>query len=272
MRIAAVFIACMHALHPSYALAAPDAAVEPTPAAGPVAQAEAAPLEVRIAVALDPAYDVELADALRVVVTDAAAAIGRAVVEPGDGTDNPSVAVSVRWYEGAAGDIRVEYIVGGAAAADGSRPTPQSFVRRCETCDAAMLVAKVRAEIGRVLRDVEPPPPAVAPAPIPVARPTPPPRRAPLSRIGWAGVGLSSVAVIPLAAGIALTLRGKQEVGRDTIRIEYKNYRPAGLALLGTAAGLVVTGVILVAVDRARARRGLRRAEGGATAARGRSR
>lgn len=90
--------------------------------------------------------------------------------------------------------------------------------------------------------------------------------------MGWAGVGLSLVAVLPLSAGIPLTLRGKQEVGRDTIRIEYKNYRPAGLALIGSAAGLVVTGVILVAVDRARARRGLRRAEGGATAQRGRSR
>lgn len=271
MRIAAVFIACLHALHPSRALAAPHAAGAPTPAAGPVAQAEAAPLDVQITVALDPAYDAELADALRVVVTDAAAAMGGAVVEPGDGTGRPSVAVAVRWYEGTAGDIRVEYVVGGGPAADGSKPAPKSFVRRCETCDAAMLVEKVRAEIGRVLRDLEPPPPAVEPAPIPIARP-PAPRRVPLSAMGWAGVGLSLVAVLPLSAGIPLTLRGKQEVGRDTIRIEYKNYRPAGLALIGSAAGLVVTGVILVAVDRARARRGLRRAEGGATAQRGRSR
>ncbi len=282
MRIAAVFIACLHAVQPSRALAAPSAAGEPMRAddAGggapapddAVAHADGAPLDVHIAVALDPAYDVELADALRVVVVDAAAAVGWAPPAPSDEPGAPRVSVSVRWYEGTAGDIRVEYIVANSARADGSTPSPQSFVRRCETCDATMLVEKVRAEIGRVLRDLEPPsaPPA---EPVVVTLPPPlRPARPPLSRLGWSGVGLCVVAAAPLTAGIVLVARGKREVGRDAIRIEFKDYRPAGLALVGAAAGLVVTGVVLLAVDRVRARRGSRRVDGGATADRGRAR
>lgn len=171
----------------------------------------------------------------------------------------PRLEISLRWYDQAAGDIRVEYVLDDGRHGDGARP--QTFVRRCKTCDATILVEKVRAEIGPVLGFLEPSPTPLNPtdaAPVVhAAPPREPARRRPLSRLGWAGVGLAIAAAVPFTVGVALVVRGKVLVGQSkgSELLEYKDYRPAGVVLLGAAAGLVATGVVLIIVDRVRARR-----------------
>lgn len=256
MRIA-VFGACLHVLHPLEvgALSSPSrASVSPTtPEAG-------SPLVIRVVVELDPAYDEEVGVAVRSVVVDAAAGAGH-VVADGDSAKVARLDVSLRWFDEADGDIRVEYVVMDDRVDDGS--VPSTVVHRCDACDATMLVESVRAQIGEVLaafdRPVGPPP---------VVHPTvPPPQRGdghrrPLSRVGWAGVGLSIAATAPLASGLALFLRGEvpgEPTTHDERLLDATDYRPPGLALLGAAAGVLATGVTLVIVDRVRARRAARR-------------
>lgn len=272
----AMFAACLHALLPTVVLAAPtvEGAVEAPPP--PVGDATPSPLGVEIAVELDPAYDDELADALRIVVVDAAKAAGQTVTDAAPATRatagaaaagaGPQLDIAVRWYDGPAGDMRVEYRVAGGSSAQGS--SPQTFVRPCKTCDATMLVEKVRAEIGRVLKEFEPRPAPADTVTTPIPAPPPAkPERQPLSGLGWAGVGLAAAAALPLPAGIVLTARGERRTAGNELAGEYTDYRPPGLALVGVAAGLLATGVILIVVDRVRARR-----DAGRLAARGGSR
>jgi hypothetical protein len=62
-------------------------------------------------------------------------------------------------------------------------------------------------------------------------------------------------------AGIVLVARGDVLVGpaENPEYLEYQDFRPAGYALLGIAAGVLVTGVALIIVDRVRARRATQR-------------
>jgi hypothetical protein len=265
MCIAASFIGCLLATQPIpvATAAAPDApaasngasksASDPSdPAVRPL------PLRVTVSVDLDAAYDEDLAAAIRVAAVDAALASGR-VVLPDEPTAGAHLGITVRWSDPTAGDIRVDYRLDAGAGAG----APRSFVRTCETCDAAMLVEKMRGELGRVLAVLDTPPPSrsapAVDAAVPAARPSPTSPRG-LSRLGWAGVGVAAAAAAPLAAGIALVVRGEVFVGpgKTPEYLEYKNYRPAGYALLGVAAGMLVTGVVVIVVDRVRARRATR--------------
>lgn len=261
----AVFVAGLLALQPIEVHAAPAAAVLTVETRAPE-QPAVASLVVQVAVDLDPAYDDALADALRTEVESAAVAAGHAVAQaPAPGSAAPSasaprVHLTVGWSAPGSGDIRIEYRVDGGARAEGAGPWV--FTRQCDTCDATTLVEAVRAEIGRVLKELEPTAPAAAPEPTPVPPPAPAePRRRPLSRLGWAGVGVAIGTVLPLPAGIVLTVRGETRrlVPTDATVYEVTDYRTPGLALIGVAAGMVATGVILVVADRVRARRGGRR-------------
>jgi hypothetical protein len=257
--------------------AAPSEAADATTTAAP-ASVGADALRVEVSVDLDPAYDDDLAEAIRAAATDAARGTGRevAATEPATGssvpagpsgaapsTDRPPrLGITVRWSEDAAGDMRVEYTLDDGRAGDGSGP--RRFVRGCETCDAAMLVEKMRGEIPRVLAVLDASASSAtsadADAAVPAPRPARPVRR-PLSRVGWAGVGLSAATAAPLVAGIVLVARGDVLVGpaENPEYLEYQDFRPAGYALLGIAAGVLVTGVALIIVDRVRARRATQR-------------
>lgn len=257
---------------------APSEAGGATTTGAATGRADALPLRVEVAVDLDPAYDAELVEAIRAAATDAAQATGREVEarEPATGANVPAgptvppvstdlrarLGITVRWSDQAAGDMRVEYTLDDGRAGDGSGP--RRFVRACETCDAAMLVEKMRGEIVRVLAVLDSSPSSATSADtdaaVPAPRPARPVRR-PLSRVGWAGVGLSAATAAPLVAGIVLVARGDVLVGPadNPEYLEYQDFRPAGYALLGIAAGVLVTGVALIIVDRVRARRATQR-------------
>jgi len=80
---------------------------------------------------------------------------------------------------------------------------------------------------------------------------------APLGGLGKAGIATMVVGVAGLGAGIALAVVGERE--RESVdssrEVEATNFAPPGYALIGVGAAALVTGVVLLAVDRRRAKR-----------------
>ena len=78
---------------------------------------------------------------------------------------------------------------------------------------------------------------------------------APLGGLGKAGIATMAVGVAGLGAGIALAVIGEREREDSNREVEATNFGPPGYALIGVGAAVVVTGVVLLAVDRRRAKR-----------------
>lgn len=124
-------------------------------------------------------------------------------------------------------------------------------VSLCKLCTEAELVDHVEAAIDRVVPKLpaEPPAPRVTPTP-----PTTPTRRAPLSSLGKAGIGVA-------VTGVAATIVGAVVVSRPTqtrdsgVEREQTDFRRPGIAVLGIGLAAMVAGLALVAVDRHRAKR-----------------
>lgn len=263
-----------------------------------------APVKVGIAVRLDRAYDADVADAIWLAIQDAGSEVGQAVTwHQRVDAEAPSFHVVVTWRDRATGTIAVEY-----SADDGTGPRRAQAT--CTGCDARMLADTVREDAAGMLGQFqgrastgsnasttaitvasrgtssgtdEPSSAAAATS----GRPVPPPRplgdaarrnraggrvRHVPSKLGWAGVGLVSGALLPGAVGLGLALRGARVVRRDPGNAELTEVRDpthAGYALLGVAGGAVVTGAVLLIVDRVRGRDEARRSAN--TAPRGRA-
>jgi hypothetical protein len=88
--------------------------------------------------------------------------------------------------------------------------------------------------------------------------PTDPPddeERAPLGGLGKGGIASLVIGVAALGAGIGLAVVGKREREGDSERaLETTDYGPPGYALIGVGAAAVITGAVLLAVDRKRAK------------------
>jgi len=140
----------------------------------------------------------------------------------------------------------------------------------CEQCLMDDLLARVDPAIERQMEalraaeqeatpaDDTPVPPATdgGPAPHDDPGPAPPvdePRRVPLLGLGKAGIGLLATGAVGLGVGIGLAVAGRR-LDRDDER-GGTDFRPAGYATLGVSAALLVTGAVLLGVDRGRARR-----------------
>ncbi len=78
--------------------------------------------------------------------------------------------------------------------------------------------------------------------------------RAPLGTLGKAGIGLSVAGAVGLATGLGLALAPDRIQSGSGGRTGVTT-RPPGYALLGTGGALLVTGIVLLAIDRVRARR-----------------
>lgn len=99
------------------------------------------------------------------------------------------------------------------------------------------------------------PTPAPAKAPPPVT-PADPPQRAPgpLRPVGWAGIAVASLGAGAMITGAVLASRAPRPFPGELRMDELRDLRPAGHAVLGVAATLVITGVVMVLVDRRQVR------------------
>ncbi len=82
-----------------------------------------------------------------------------------------------------------------------------------------------------------------------------PPRRARLGAMGWAGVGLLVAGVGTGGTGGAFLGLGQRKPKDEPIKL--RDFRTPGIALVATGGALLVTGVVLVVLDRKRAERRL---------------
>lgn len=129
----------------------------------------------------------------------------------------------------------------------------------CTLCTESEIVARVEATITEVLGQLEVPrDEAVAaepkpPAPEPSEPETEPDRpRARLSGLGRAGIGLLSVGVVGVGVGAVLVALPPTVDENDPL---YETTtRPPGFAVLGVGAAVLVSGVVMLAVDRKRTR------------------
>lgn len=126
----------------------------------------------------------------------------------------------------------------------------------CKLCTETELVDHVEAAIERVVANVPRESGAVAePKVAPRVDPGPTDGRKPLGPLGKAGIGVSVVGVVALAAGIPLAAITPK--GVDGLEPP-KDPRPkhvAGIVLVGVGTAALVTGLALIAVDRHRARK-----------------
>lgn len=125
-------------------------------------------------------------------------------------------------------------------------------VSECPLCTEVELVEHVEAAIERVAPRV----PAAAPPPTDVPPPTvvdDSPRKAPLSPIGKAGIGVSSVGALGIVIGAVLVTRPPER--GDGLEGESTELRKPGIAVLAVGCGLLIGGLAMLAVDRHRARR-----------------
>lgn len=149
------------------------------------------------------------------------------------------------------------------AAKDGEKRI-NAIKNGCEMCLVDDLVMRVNADIAEQLAAIEkleasaaaepatepdPVPPAVTPAQPPAVTDTP--ARKPLGALGKAGIGLIVGGVVVTGAGIGLVAAGRR-FGDD--ELNPVNYRKPGIGVLAAGAAVLVTGVVLLAVDRTRAK------------------
>lgn len=151
---------------------------------------------------------------------------------------------------------------------DGVRLESAVFESQCEQCLMDDLVEKTRVGIDAQLaaiREAD----AAARAPSDTATPpgdtgtqtpedvaAPPPDRSPakpLRAMGKAGIGLLVVGAVGLGVGIGLAVRGeKVDQGQE---LDTVDLGPPGYAILAVGGAALVTGAVLLGVDRVRAKR-----------------
>lgn len=97
-------------------------------------------------------------------------------------------------------------------------------------------------------------------APMPAASgeavPVPASRRPSLTALGWSGVAVAGVGLVASAVGAGIWSKGEviDVDSRDEQWLVGRDYRPPGIALVATGGAVLVGGVVMLAVDLARAR------------------
>jgi hypothetical protein len=174
--------------------------------------------------------------------------------------------IVVRWSERAAKDAPEIYAIDyqfATLAAPGERRTLLSV--DCDRCGLSDLLDAVERDVAKLRPELT--------APVVVPQPEPPPpvvsstsggtddrsmrRRAPLSAVGKAGVGVIAGGAAGLVAGAVLfaTPTTERVQPDNALFLEVTSYRKPAIAVLSIGAALLVAGVVMVAVDRARGRR-----------------
>jgi hypothetical protein len=180
----------------------------------------------------------------------AAVVLRDAGILPREQPDDPVLRVTVTEVGGDDPGYRFGVIVEGGEG--------WSHEDTCELCTETELVKSIEATLQQAVPHIpgtadqkqetappkEPPPPRATPAPS---------DRAPLGKLGKAGIGVMVPGMIVLGVGIGLAAVNPKV--KSGMPLEKTTTRPAGFALIAVGAAATVTGVILLAVDRRKARR-----------------
>jgi hypothetical protein len=161
-------------------------------------------------------------------------------------------------------DYQVEITASRAGAPVGD---PKSLACECSKSELIRLVLQELAVQARELDGAptvasEPTPAPADPDPPPVVEPPPAQaqdagHRGPLGGLGKAGLAVLAVGVAGVATGATLAVVGSRgdRLGNDPRSDEVTDLRPPSIAALGVGAVLLISGGVLLAVDRFRARR-----------------
>jgi hypothetical protein len=174
----------------------------------------------------------------------------RAEILPRRAAEDPVVHVRVQ-LRGDQGDsyaIISEVSVRGQALEGSAREVV------CSLCTESEAVERARGELLRLVPFIRArfraaPPRRVEPLPAPVL----PPPDTRLRTLGKAGVGLLAGGVVVLGVGLGLTLSPPRPDKDDPLR--EIDLRPAGYGVLAVGAAAVVTGAVLLILDRRKVRR-----------------
>jgi hypothetical protein len=177
----------------------------------------------------------------------------RAEILPRRAGDDPviHVRIEVRGKEGDTYAIFSEITVRGQLVEGSAREVVCSLCTEGEAVDRARsellrLVPFVRARFRAAARPADDTPP-------PVVTPVDDGKNKPLGARGKAGIGLLAGGAVLLGTGIVLSVREPRPDPDDPLR--ETNTRPVGYAVLGVGAAAIVTGAVLLVVDRRKARR-----------------
>lgn len=135
----------------------------------------------------------------------------------------------------------------------------------CNGCTATNLVDKVLETLeGAIDEAKQQPGPEPEPEPAPAAAvddtgtetASPSDRKTgggPLGKMGWAGVSLMVVGVATAGTGGAFLGLGERKPGDQPTKL--RDFQPPGIALAATGGALLVTGLVLLVLDRKRAKK-----------------
>ena len=175
----------------------------------------------------------------------------RAEILPRRAAEDPVIRVRVeqRGSEGDTYAIFSELAVSGETLAGSTHEIVCSLCTEGEAVERARgellrLVPFVRARFRAARKPVEPPSEP--------AKPPPPPDRS-LTATGKAGVGLLAGGVVVLGVGAALAIRAPRS--DPDMPLNQTTTRPAGYALLGVGAAALITGAVLLVLDRRKVNR-----------------
>jgi hypothetical protein len=175
----------------------------------------------------------------------------RAEILPSRLGNDPVIRIRVSLQPGAS-DV---FLIRSDVAVRGQTLEGSSHDVLCSLCTESEVVERARAEIVRLVPYVRAqfraPPPKPDPEPDP--RPEVPAGPVPLSTMGKAGVGLLAGGTVAAAAGLGLSL-AKEPTDPDDPTAQI-NIHPAGYAVLAIGAAALVTGAVLLGLDRRQASR-----------------
>lgn len=184
-------------------------------------------------------------------------------VLPGRTSDDPLIHVDIDELTGSEPGYQCEVWISRADVVVGERRRVE-----CTLCTETEIVQRVEATVSELvtqldvrLKEQPEPDGPVAEPDEPVAEPTTDPvsgspatdaGRAPLGVLGKTGLALIAMGVAGAGVGAVLVALPPKVDQADPL---YEtNYRPPGLATLASGAAVLVTGVVLLVVDRRRAR------------------
>jgi hypothetical protein len=168
--------------------------------------------------------------------------------------------VTVRWADAEAGGSE-SYVVDYEFATLAARMPKKLGSEVCDRCGMGELLAMLDRDIAKLrpqlVASFEVPLPTVAAVPasnsselLAKARP------APLSTLGKVGVGATVVGAMGVIAGVVLvSIPEKSRIDpNNPAQLEITRYWKPGVPVLSVGLGVVIAGVVMLAVDRARAR------------------
>jgi hypothetical protein len=178
-------------------------------------------------------------------------------VQPSRGAQDPRLVVRITPVSGTPGyDCSV-------SLHDTKGPIPNTeLTTACNMCTEGELIDHVEKAIDGVIPQIPvetapPPDPKVDPDTTPTTTAITPdtePRDRSLTPIGKAGIGVAALGLAGAVAGAVVMTRPTKEVD-DELETDRTEYRVPGIAVLAGGLGVLVVGIALIAVDRARVKK-----------------